>query len=144
MEDDPVAEQGPRLPGEELDEVLLDADGVAKYGEFQALGETSHMGVDDDAFVLVEGISEDDIGSLASNAGECGKGFEGGWYFAAVPVKQSGTHGADIFCLVAIETGGADEGLEFLLRNLSVVGCGAAALEEVFGDDVDPLIGALG
>ena len=139
-----MAEEGPGIAGEELDQVLLDADGVAEFCESQALGETAHMGVDDDTFVFVKGISEDDIGRLASRAGECGERFEGGWHFAAVSGQEGGTHGADIFRLVAVEAGGADEGLEFLLRNLSVVGCGAAALEEVFGNDVDPLVGALG
>ena len=138
-----MAEQGPGVAGEEFDEILLDADGVAEFREAEALGETADMRIDNDAFVFIEGISEDDIGSLASRARECGEGFEGGWHFAAVSGKQSGTHGTDIFRLVAVETGGADEGLEFLLRNISVVGCGAAALEKVFGNDVDPLVGAL-
>ena len=143
VENEPVAEQGPGVAGEEFDEILLDADGVGEFREAQSLGEPADMCIDDDALVFIEGISEDDIGSLTSRAGQCGEGFEGGWHFAAVPGKQSGTHGADVFCFVAVEAGGADEGLEFLLRNISVVGCGAAALEKVFGNDVDPLIGAL-
>ncbi len=144
VEDEPVAEQRPGAAGKELDQVPLDADGVAEFCEAEALGETAHVGVDDDAFVFVKGISEDNIGRLASRAGECGDGFEGGWHFATVSGQEGGAHGTDVFGFVAVKAGGADDGLEFLLRNLSVVGCGTAALEEVFGDDVDPLIGALG
>ncbi len=57
--------------------------------------------------------------------------------------NEGGTHGAEVFRFVAIETGGADEGLEVLLRNGGVIGCGAATLEEVLGDEVDALVGAL-
>ena len=144
MEDEPVAEEGPGVAGEEFDEVLFDADGVAEDGEAEALGEAADMGIDDDAFIFLEGVSEDDIGGFASGAGKVGEGFEGGWHFAAVLGKEGGTHGSDIFGFVAVEAGGADEGFEFLLRDGGVVGRSAAAREEVFGDDIDPFIGALG
>ena len=69
MKDEPVAEKGPRVAREEFDEVLLDADGVGEFREAEALGEAADMGVDDDAFVYLEGVSEDDIRGLASRAG---------------------------------------------------------------------------
>jgi len=139
-----VAEEGPGVAGEEFDEVLFDADGVAEGGEAEALGEAADMGIDDDAFIFLEGVSEDDIGGFASGTGEVGEGFEGGWHFAAVLREECGTHGSDVFGFVAIEAGGADEGFEFLLRDGGVIGSGAAAREEVFGDDINPFIGALG
>ena len=76
VENEPVAEKGPRVAGKEFDKVLLDADGVGECREAEALGEATDMGVDDDAFVFVEGISKDDIGGLASGSGEGGEGFE--------------------------------------------------------------------
>lgn len=101
------------------------------------------MRIDDDAFVFIEGVSEDNIRGLASRAGKCGEGFKGGWDFAAVLGDEGGAHGADVFCLVAVEAGRADDGLEILLGNGGVIDCGAATLEEVFCDYVDPLVSAL-
>jgi hypothetical protein len=144
VEDEPVGEVGPGGAGEELDEVFLDADGVGEFGEGEALGETADMGVDDDAFVFIEGVSEDDIGGFASDTGKDGEGFEGVGDFAAVLGEEFGGHGADVFRLVAEEAGGADEGFEFVLGNGGVVGGGAAALKERGGDDVHALVGALG
>jgi hypothetical protein len=143
VENEPVAEKGPGVAGDELDEILLDADGVGEFREAEALGETADMRIDDDAFIFIEGVSEDNIRGFASSSGECGEGFKGGWHFAAMLGNEGGTHGAEVFRFVAIETGGADEGLEVLLRNGGVIGCGAATLEEVLGDEVDALVGAL-
>ncbi len=77
MEDEPVAEKGPEVAGEELDEVLFDADGVGECREAESLGETTDMRIDDDAFIFIEGVSEDNIRGLASSSGECGEGFKG-------------------------------------------------------------------
>jgi hypothetical protein len=52
-------------------------------------------------------------------------------------------HGADILRLVAIKAGGADEALEFLLRNRGIVLRRAAALEEVARHKIHALVGAL-
>ena len=57
--------------------------------------------------------------------------------------EECGAHGAEVFCLVAVEAGGADEGFEFLLRNGRIVGCGATTLEEVLRNEVDALVSAL-
>ena len=138
-----MAEKGPGVAGEKFDEVLFDADGVAEGGEAEALGEAADMGIDDDAFIFLEGVSEDDIGGFASGTGEVGEGFEGGWHFAAVLREEGGTHGTEVFCLVAVEASGADEGFEVLLRDGGVVGCGATTLEEVLRDEVDALVSAL-
>ena len=143
MKNEPVAEKSPRFAGNEFDKILLDADGVCEFRETEALGEAADMGIDDDPFVFIEGISEHDIRGLASSAGEISERFEGGWNFATVLGQEGGTHGADVFCLTAIEARGADEGFEIFLRNGGVIGCGAATLEQVLCDEIDALIGAL-
>ena len=58
--------------------------------------------------------------------------------------EELGSHGADVFRLVAIEASRADEALEFLLRNLGIVFRRAATLEKRARDEVHPLVGALG
>ena len=54
--------------------------------------------------------------------------------------EEFGSHRADVFRLVAIEAGGADEALEFLLRDRGVVLRRAAALEEVARHEILALV----
>jgi hypothetical protein len=72
-----------------------------------------------------------------------GEGFEGRWHFTCVSGDERGAHGSEVFGLVAVEAGGADDGFEFFLRYGSVVfGC-AAALKEIFRDKVHSFVRAL-
>lgn len=130
--------------GDDGGEVGFHLDGVGVGGESEASGEAADMGVDDDAFIEVESVAEDDIGGFAADACELDEGVHGGGHLAAVFGDECGAAVADVTGLGAEEAGGCDEGFKLGGRDFRVVACGAAALEELLGDDVDALVRALG
>src|SRR5215510_2765778 len=101
------------------------------------------MGIDDDAFIDAKGIAQDNIGRLAANSGERGKGFQRAGNGPLVLGDKLGCHGADISRLIAIETGRADYSLERLLGYLRVVFRSFAPGKKLLGDDIDALVRAL-
>ena len=129
---------------EEFHQVLLDLHGIGVPGEPEPQGEASHMGVHNDPLVDPEGVAEHDVGGLAARAGKSGEFPDGARDFAAVALRQRGTHAADRLGLVPVESRRAHDLLQFLLRDVRVVIGRAAAPEERLGHDVDPHVGALG
>ena len=65
------------------------------------------MGIDHDAG-HAENIAEDDIGALASDAGQTDQGLHIAWHFTAVFGNQYFHSGADILGLLAKKSGLAD------------------------------------
>lgn len=143
VEDEPVAEIGPSGAWEKLDEIFFDFDRIGIPGEAEPGGETSDVGVDDDAIVDGEGVAEDDIGGLASDSGQGGEGGHGAGDMAVVEFADLRGGGADVAGFVAEESGGVDEGFELFLRDGGKGLGGGAADEEGGGDHVDPLVRAL-
>ena len=131
------------IPWNELHEILLHLHGIAVGREAEAQAKASHVGIDDDALVDVEGIAKDDVGGLASGSGNCGEFLHGGGDFASVAFHERRAHTAERLGFIPIESGGADDFLEFLLWDSCVVGGGLAALEEHLRHHVHPDIRAL-
>src|SRR5689334_20906573 len=66
VEDEQVGEKGPVFLGDDGHQVLFDFDRVLLLGQAQSPGKAGDMGVDDDAYVDVKGVAEDDVGRLAA------------------------------------------------------------------------------
>jgi len=141
--DELVAECDPAVLRNGAHQVLFDFGGGVGLGEGEAMGQPEDVGIDYDAFGLVEADSQDNIGGFAGGAGngdqlgECLRDF-------AAKVGDDLLRGSfDGFGLVAEEAGGADEGFEIGQPGLGH-GCGGReALEELRGDHVDADVGAL-
>ena len=69
MVDELVGEGDPMVLGQDAHEFLLDFLGCIPFGEAKAAGNAEDMGVDDDAFGLVEADAEDDVGGLRLRSG---------------------------------------------------------------------------
>jgi hypothetical protein len=70
VEDEEVTDEGPFFPGGDFGEVGFDFFGLFCASQGEAAGESGDVGIDDDAFYLVEGISEDDVGGFSTDACE--------------------------------------------------------------------------
>ncbi len=143
MKDQAMAELGPFFGGEELHQVVLDFDRIGVLGQAESAAEAADVGIDDHAGD-VEGIAEDDVGGLATDAGELGEGFEGGGHLALMFFHQGLGAGDDVLRLVVIEAGVLDDGFEFSEVGVCHRCCIGVAPEEAGGDLVHRLIGALG
>ena len=114
MPDQPVTQDGPILAGNQFLERLLDLLGSCLAREIESLSQSRNMCVDDDAFVDIEGVSQDDVGSLASYAIEIDKRIHGLWDFSAMALNQLPAAAADVFRLAAEEPDPADVILQLL------------------------------
>jgi len=144
MEDEPVAPFGPMGLGDEAHEGAFDFDGIGFFGEGEALGEASDMGIDDNADRLLEGVTEDDVGGFASDTAEVGEGIHIGGDLAVVMEEKIEGGFADAAGFAAEKAGGLDQRFEFCRVGGCHLGGGGEALEEGRGDHIDPAIGALG
>jgi len=99
--DERVREPGPVVPRHDLHHFLLDFHRVGLLAESQQSGETLHMRVDDDAFILPEPGAENDVRRFAANAGKRGELFHCLRHFAAMSLGGTLMGGARLY------TGGA-------------------------------------
>lgn len=130
--------------GDEFHQVLFDLHGVRLFGEGESAAEACDMGIDHDADIQPEGITEHDVGGFASDAGEGGEGFHGIRHLALVPFYEQLAAGSDVLGLIPKEAGGTDGFFEFLGLGFGKGVCVGEALKEVGSDEVDPAVGALG
>ena len=144
MPDEPVAEEAPRIPWNEGEEVGLDFSGIRLGGEAEALGEAADMGVDDDALLEAECVSEHDVGGFAADARKGGEFLHTVRNASPVAFEEGGGAGLEAAGLGPEEPGGFDEGLKFRGGDGGVVCGGFAAFEKAFGDQIDALVSALG
>ena len=68
MPDQQMTEERPELARDEFLEIAFDFFRRCLSAQAQTLREPRYMGIDDNPFVNPEGITQDDIGSFASNA----------------------------------------------------------------------------
>lgn len=144
MPDEPVAKVGPRLAGKEAGKIRFDFYGVGVSRQPKASSEASDMSINNHAGIDPKGIAKDDIGGFPSDSRQGGKGLQGLRDLAEVVGNQGGGHSAEIFRLVTIKARGVDDRLQFFLGNRGVVFHGFAALEQNLGNQIHPLVGALG
>ena len=102
--------------GNSLHEVSLDFQRVAIFCQTESGRNTGDVSIDDDSFVDAEGVAQDDVGGLAADSGKRGQGLQRAGTRASVFSHELCGHGADVFGLVAVESGRANYSLEFVLR----------------------------
>lgn len=144
MVDELVGEGDPMVLGQDAHEFLLDFLGCIPFGEAKAAGNAEDMGVDDDAFGLVEADAEDDVGGLAGGAGNGDEFSEGLRDLAFEFCGNCPGCSLDGFGLVVEEACGANEGFKFGQCCLGHGGGGGEAFEQLRCDHVDADVGALG
>ena len=138
-----VGKRDPVVLGNDLHEFLLDLLGGFGFGQAEAAGDAVDMGINDDAFGLVETDAEDDVGGLAGGAGD---GDELGEGLGDLAVEFFGNFAGgslDGFGLVTEEAGGADEVFELGQGGLGHGLRGREAAEELRRDHVDANVSAL-
>jgi hypothetical protein len=101
------------------------------------------VGVDGDARDA-ERVAEDDVRGLAADAGQRHQVDQTAGDLAVVPLLQRPTELDQRIGLVAEEPGGPDQLLQLRPVGARVGRGGRVAREELRGDLVDPLVGALG
>jgi len=143
MPDEPVAKVCPLGPWNELHQVLFDLFGRGLFRQAESRGESLHVGIDDHAFVDVEGIAKDDVGGFATDAGERRERGHVAGNLAVVPRYKCGATGADVFRLGAEKACRADQVLKLLRGQGHVIGGAAADAEEFRSHEVHTLVGAL-
>ena len=129
MPDEPVAEQGPLVVGNELHQISLDFFGCFGAAEPKALAEPGNVGVNHDPVIDAEGIPEDHVGGLATDSREGREILHGPGH---VPVKmchQSLAAGLDVSRLASKQTNPADRLLQLVNRCLRKIGCRLVSLE---------------
>ena len=102
------------------------------------------MRVHDDPFVLVEGVAENNVGSLATDPGQIVQLLHGRWDFPIVFFGDGSHRSLNALGLVAIKTGRFDRVFELRRPRAGVVFRGPVFFEQRWRDHVHPFIGALG
>lgn len=135
--DEPVTEEGPVFAGHLGEEVLFDLFGLGAGGQAETEREARHVGVNDDTFVEVEGIAEDDVGGFASDAVELDEVLHGVGDLAVVTFDEFLAGALDVFGLMTKEAESADVLFELGQAGGGVVGGGTVFVEEERCDQVD-------
>jgi len=95
MPDEPVGEERPLILGNQRHEIPLHLDGITLGRHPESPGESADMGVDDDTFIDVKGVPQNDIGGLAT-CSENGREFlHAGRDFAGMAFHKGGTHASE-------------------------------------------------
>lgn len=63
------------------------------------------MGIDDDAFVQVVGVAENDVGGFSAHAGELHEVFHGSGNLTVVMIDEGLAAGFDVAGFIAVEAG---------------------------------------
>lgn len=144
VKDEKVREEGSLSFGHNLHKVSLYLFGIAVFSQAETTGYSSDVGIHDDAFVDLEGVSEYHVGGLAPHAGE---GYELGHrarnLSPVLPDEYAG-HALQGARLIAKETHGPYLLFQDIQVRRRIVIRGRVLLKELFCDLVDPNIRGLG
>src|SRR5918995_3998257 len=144
VEDEQVRKERSLALGDYPEEIPLYLLRIFLLGETEPARDAPDVGVHDDALVHTEGVAQDHVRRLATDAGEGDELGHGAGDLPAVPLEQVARHPLQGAGLVAVEARGADVFLQPGDIGAGVVGGGTVPLEELFGDHVHPHIGGLG
>ncbi len=112
MPDEEMGKEGPIGAGNELNERAFDLDGVIAPDKAESAAEAGDVGINDDAFVEPEGVTENDVGSFASDPGQGDEGVHGGGDLATVVFDKGAAAVLDVFGFAAEEAGGLDDSFD--------------------------------
>jgi len=142
--DEQVGEIYPVFARDDFHQRLLDLFWRGLAREAHATREAHDVGVHDDAFGFAVAGAEDDVGGLASDAGELNQRFQRVGDASAVLLGDGAAAAADGAGFIAEETGRMDDEFEFAGRRGGKVSGGVVAREKGGCDLVDADVGALG
>lgn len=143
MSDEKVAGGDPVAARQQLRKLGLDAVRISGGRPAEALRQAADVGIDDHRRNL-EGGAEDDVGGLASDAGEGDQLAKGGWDLAVVVLHQPLRTADEVAGLGMVKAGGTDQFFDLAELRLTEVGGIGVAGKEAGGDEIDAPIGTLG
>ena len=143
VQDQPPRERVPFEIGENLHQVAFHLDGIGLVRESQAVRHALHVRVDDHTDMRAERVAEDDVGRLASDAGQREELLHGPRDLAIEFVEDAGGHPLKALGLVPVETGRAYRLLELFPVHLRIIAGRPVALEKIRRDAVHALVRAL-
>lgn len=92
VEDQEVREDGPVSFRDDFQQVFLYLLGVFVCREAEPVREPPDVGIHNDSFIYAESVPEDDVGGLASDAGEGGEFRHGSGDLAVVVLDEGAGH----------------------------------------------------
>ena len=141
--DQTVRQARPVFLGDEFGDLELDLDRVFALGPAKTTHQAAKMGVDRQPRD-VEGIAEDDIGRLTSDAGQRHEVLEFLGHLALVAVGERLAEAEQAGGLVPVEPRRLDQSLKFTPVSGGQVGWRRVLGAQGGGDHIDPFVGALG
>lgn len=139
-----VREGDPVVLRDNLHQLLLDLLRRVAFGQAEAMGDAEDMRVHDNAFGFAKRNAKNDVGGLACCAGDGDELSESLRNLALEFGDDLSSRALDRFGLVAVEAGGADEGLKLGQRCFGHCCWGREALEEFRRHHVHAHVSALG
>ena len=125
-----MTERDPIFLRHELHEFAFDLHCVRTFDDAEAIGESRDVRIHDDADADTERFTEDDVRSLASDAGQRVKFVHRLWDFATVFFDQALAAAFDILRLVVKKAGALDQLLQFFDARSGKIRCGAIFLAQ--------------
>lgn len=138
-----MTDHGPVLLRDQLLQHGLNFRRIRLFGEAKTLGKSRYVRVDNNAFIDVEGIAEDDIRGFASHPVKFSQRFHRRRDFAAMSGDKRGATALDAFRLVAEKTDASDIVFEVSQRRFGVIFGGRILFKQLRSNDIDLFISAL-
>ena len=138
-----MTEQRPILFRDHIGQIEFELYRIAVFGQLQPAGEPDHVCVAGNGGDP-ESVAQHDIGGLSADARQRQELLHGGRDLAAEVIDDLAARALEVDGLVVIEAAGSDVLLDLLQVRRGPIGRGPVLLEQVFRDQVDPDIRALG
>jgi len=137
-----MAERGPFRLRNQLHQSELDLHRIGLARQAQSARQPANVCINRDAG-RAKGIAENNVCSFAADTGERDKVFERVRNFAAEPIEDGRTAGADILRLVLVETRALDQRFQFAAVAFREVSRGPESREESGRDQIHARVGTL-
>lgn len=144
MKNQPVTQIRPLIARELTHEVTFHFHRIKMASQSKPAGKPADMRIDDNTIIDAKGISEHHIRRLPPHPGEGSKCIHRLRYLAAVLCHQLACCGLDVFRLGAVKPCRVDDLLKVSERNVHVILSRLAAGKQSLGDEIYPLVRALG
>lgn len=123
--------------------ILLNLNGIVGGGQFQAIGDSFHMRINDDGR-LVKGLAEQHVGRFPTDARQCDQIFHAVRHMPAELCTDRAGAGHEIFRFAFEKTGRPDDLFEFGQLGVGQFRRGRIAFEQDRSDQIHALVRALG
>ncbi len=143
MEDGCVGEPNPPVLWDQLHQVSLDFFGIGILAEIQPAGDSRDVCIDDDTRSDIERYAENHVGSLTRDTGKLDQFLHRSRHPTAEFLYDHSTGGSNVLCLIAKKTCRADILFQDLRRSPGKILGSAILVEQIPGNQVNPLVGTL-